>query len=78
VNYGRDDALTERIGERIVDGRGQDSMARSNVEIDRDIEQRARVLLVAGDVGMPSGLISASGSSTKMTLMSPTSAFPRQ
>ena len=49
----RDDALAERVAERIVDRLRQYPIARRGVAIDRDVEQRSGICLVAGDVGNP-------------------------
>ena len=47
----RNDALTEGIGQGIVDGGGQDAMARRRVAVDRDIEPGAAIFLIARHVG---------------------------
>src|SRR5438477_12047960 len=47
----RDDALTERVSQRVVYRLRQDAVARGGVAVDGDVEQRSGVRLVAGDVG---------------------------
>jgi hypothetical protein len=47
----RDDALAERVLERVVDGRREDAEARRDLAIDRDVEQGPGALLVGGDIG---------------------------
>ena len=49
--HGRDDALAERVVERVVDGGGQDAVARGDFALDRDVEHRPGIELVGGDVG---------------------------
>ena len=53
----RDDALAEGVVERVVDRRRQDAEARRGIAIDRDVEQRSGILLVAGDVGDAAGAL---------------------
>ena len=47
----RDDALAEGVVERVVDRAGQDAVARGDVALDGDVEQRSGIELVGGDVG---------------------------
>ena len=49
--HGRDDALAEGVVERVVDGGGQDAVARGDIALDRDVEQGPGIELVGGDVG---------------------------
>ena len=49
--HGRDDALAEGVVERVVDRVGQDAVARGDIALDRDVEQRPGIELVGGDVG---------------------------
>ena len=49
--HGRDDALAEGVVERVVDRGGQDAVARGDLALDRDVEQRPGIELVGGDVG---------------------------
>ena len=51
----RDDALAEGVVERVVDRRRQDAEARRDLAIDRDIELRAGIRLVAGNIGDAAG-----------------------
>jgi hypothetical protein len=44
--HGRDDALAEGVVERV----GQDAVARGDVALDGDVEQRSGIELVGGDV----------------------------
>jgi len=49
--HGGDDALAERVVEGIVDRRRQDPIARRGVAVNRDVEARSGICLVAGDIG---------------------------
>jgi hypothetical protein len=50
VENRRDDALTERIVQGIVDGGGSDAIARGELPVDLDIHAQALVVEIAGDV----------------------------
>ena len=49
--HGRDDALAEGVVERVVDRVGQDAIARGDIALDGDVEHRAGIELIGGDVG---------------------------
>ncbi len=46
----RNNPLTKGIAERVVDGRGQDAVARGDFAVDGDVQQGAGVLLIGGDI----------------------------
>src|ERR1700730_4890698 len=46
-----DDTLAEGVVERIVDRVGQDAVARGDIALDRDVEQRPGIQLIGGDIG---------------------------
>ena len=48
VEDGRDDALAERVVERVVDGRRGDAVARGQLPVDLDVDAQAVVVQVAG------------------------------
>jgi hypothetical protein len=62
VENGRDDALAERIVERVVDGRRSDAVARGQLPVDLDVDAQAIVVQVAGDVGDRGDLFSSARS----------------
>ena len=49
--HGRDDALAKGVVERVVDGEGQDAVARGHLALDGDVEQRTGIELIGRDVG---------------------------
>ena len=51
IENGGDDALAERIVERIVDGRRGDAVARRQLPVDLDVDAQPVVVQIAGDVG---------------------------
>ena len=51
VEDGRDDALAERVVQRVVDGRRSDAIARGQLPVDFDVDAQPLVVQIAGDVG---------------------------
>ena len=59
--HGRDDALAKGVIERVVDGEGQDAVARCHLALDGDVEQGAGIELVGRDVGDAGDLLDPVG-----------------